>query len=118
MESIDENSFIRFDDVNDLVFNSSGFVNTDATRDSNSDPLPRSSFNSEEVLYDYSKDKSSMYKETKSKINFGLKRFKLKMNFLRLLTPKNAPNRSLMDGYFQNRKYEKIIDTKAKANTL
>lgn len=113
IEGNKENSYLRFDDV-DNIFKSNGSIQQITTKNNNSDPLVRNSFSSDDKLY--SPGKNSIYKETKSKIYFGLKRFKIKMNFLRILTNKNVSNKSMVDNYFKNPKYERIKH--GKANTL
>lgn len=113
---INEQSYFKYDDVDDVCFKSNGNINTNTTEDNNSDPTRNSPYSSDEKLHGNYKGKSSVYKETKSKINFGLKRFKIKMSFLRHLTPKNTANKSMMDGYFNHPKYEKMKHIKA--NTL
>lgn len=104
---------MRFDDV-DNIFTSNGPIHQITTKENNSDPLVRNSFSSDDKLY--SPGKNSIYRETKNKIYFGLKRFKIKMNFLRLLTNKNISNKSMVDTYFNNSKYKRIKHVKA--NTL
>lgn len=97
MASNEGNSYIRYDNVDNI-----------------SDSVGKSSFNSEEKLYNSWNVKNAIFNEKKSKINFSLKRFKIKMNFWRRLTRRNTPNKSIMDGYYN--RYEKL--KQIKANTL
>lgn len=118
LDNQEENSYIKFDDVDDVLDHSDERSSESFTKDNNSSPILKSSVTSEEKLYRPWNGKNSMYKDTKSKIYFSLKRFKIKMNFLRRLTPKSVANKSssIVDGYFGNPKYERIKHFKA--NTL
>lgn len=111
----EENFYFKFEEVDDIFSIGSGISKKHAPKNCASDSLVRR-FSSEENLYSPDQKSNSVYQETKSKINFGLKRFKIKLSFLRHLKAKKISSRSMFDGYFNSSNYEKMKHVKA--NTL